>query len=447
MKIFKLKLKNKLVFFNALTKTTIVSLLLILVPWLAGEITRRDTDIELIHKLDKVLAIIETDGINNFIDQNAELKEFGSYNIIKAEFVSIEQLESDTLIDEIQFSQRNIEDEIIDYRVLSYSLKNDGKNYLIEIGKSMDDIYKFEQKLKSYAVIFLVIILLITLLMDLVFIQFLLKPLDKIISKLHNIKNPVNFDFSKIDSKTTDFVYLDQSINALMHKIERAFISEREYIANVSHELLTPISIIRTKLDNIMLSKSLAEPDMIKIVEAKQTLHRLTHLVRTLLVMSRIENEEYLLNEKVNLNLLIDEVINEINDKIISKGLLLERNESKTSFNFTGNKQLLITMIYNIINNSIRYTEAGSITIISKVSKDGFILNITDTGIGMINNQTEQIFLRHKSFGQGIDNFGIGLTLTKKIADYHNISISVNSEHKKGTTMILNFPSITHDKV
>jgi signal transduction histidine kinase len=310
----------------------------------------------------------------------------------------------------------------------------------------MDDIYKFEQKLKSYAIIFLIIILLITLLIDLVFIQFLLKPMDKIIIKLQNIKNPVNFDFSNINSNTTDFVYLDQSINALMHKIEKAFINEREYIGNVSHELLTPISIIRTKLDNIMLSKSLAETDMIKIVEAKQTLHRLTHLVRSLLVMSRIENEEYLLNEKVNINVLIDEVINEINDKILFKGLMLERNETKTTFNFTGNKQLLFTMIYNIINNSIRYTENGSITIISKVSKDGFSLNVTDTGIGMISNQTEQMFVRHKSFGQGIDSFGIGLTLTKKIADYHKIKISVNSEHKKGTTIILNFPSTTHDK-
>jgi signal transduction histidine kinase len=446
MKIFNLKLKNKLVFFNALTKTTIVTLLLILVPWLVGEITRQDTDNELLQKLDKVLAIIETVGINNFIDQNAEFKAYGSYNIIKAEFVSIEQLDRDTVIDEIQFSQRNIEDEIIDYRVLSYSLKKEGKTYLIEIGKSMDDIYKFEQKLKSYAIIFLIIILLITLLIDLVFIQFLLKPMDKIIIKLQNIKNPVNFDFSNINSNTTDFVYLDQSINALMHKIEKAFINEREYIGNVSHELLTPISIIRTKLDNIMLSKSLAETDMIKIVEAKQTLHRLTHLVRSLLVMSRIENEEYLLNEKVNINVLIDEVINEINDKILFKGLMLERNETKTTFNFTGNKQLLFTMIYNIINNSIRYTENGSITIISKVSKDGFSLNVTDTGIGMISNQTEQMFVRHKSFGQGIDSFGIGLTLTKKIADYHKIKISVNSEHKKGTTIILNFPSTTHDK-
>ncbi|MDD3860317.1 MAG: HAMP domain-containing sensor histidine kinase [Bacteroidales bacterium] len=447
MKIFKFKLKNKLVFFNALTKTTIVTLLLILVPWIAGIITRQDTDNELVQKLDKVLALIESDGINNFVDQNAELKSFGSYNIIKAEFVSIEQLDVDTLIDEIQFSQRNIEEEIIDYRVLSYSIKKDGKTYLIEIGKSMEDIYKFEQKLKSYAVIFLIIILFLTLIIDLIFIQFLLKPLDKITKKLHNIKDPVNFDYSNIDSQTTDFVYLDQSINALMQKIEKAFINEREYIGNVSHELLTPISIIRTKLDNIMLSKSLSETDMIKIVEAKQTLHRLTNLVRTLLVMSRIENEEYLLNEKVNINQLIDEVINEINDKILFKGLSLERNESKTVFHFTGNKQLLFTMIYNIINNSIRYTEAGSITIISKVSKDSFILNITDTGIGMIPNQTEQIFLRHKSFGQGIDNYGIGLTLTKKIADYHKITISVNSEHKIGTSIILSFPSTKSEKV
>ncbi len=443
MKKILLNLKNKLAFFNVLSKAFIVTLLLIIVPWLVREITIRNTDRDLVNKFDKVLRMIDTVGIDNYIDQDAEIKAFGSYNILKEEFIAIEHLEQDTNIDVIQYSRRIIEDELVDYRVLSYCKKFQGQPYLIEIGKSMNDIYRFQQNLKRFAFAFLLVILLITFIIDISFIRYLLSPLGRIVEKLRLTGHPADFDYTPVHTRTKDFMYLDEMIRLLMRKIEAAFNNEREYISNVSHELLTPVSIIRTKLDNIIHHSTLSAADMIKIVESKKILQRLTQLVRTLLMMSRIENEEYLLNEKVGINGLIKNVISEIEDKAILKQLTLQQKIDAKEYNVQANKELLFVLFYNIINNAIKYTAKGHIKIETAYNKNQYIVKITDTGKGISEDKLAHVFSRFKKFDRGDDGFGLGLALTKKIADYHNINIKIDSTPGQGTTFILKFAEVS----
>ncbi len=441
MKIPNLKLKSQLALFNALSKALIIILLVIIVPWLVSEISIRDTDDVLVQKLDQVIELVDSLGIEAYIDMDAEFQTFGSYNILKEEYISIEQIENDTTINIIQYSQRIIEDELVDYRVLSYSIEENGNNYLIEIGKSISTIYRFEQNLKRFTFIFLIIVISLTLILDLSFIQYLLRPLEKIVKKLKSTNHPASFDYKPVKTSTSDFAYLDATIHSLMRKIEAAFNDEREYISNVSHELLTPVSIIQSKLDNIINNGNLQEADMIKILESKKTLRRLTNLVRTLLMMSRIENEEYILTEKVNITNTLKNVIEEIEDKIAAKELKLKLKFKATDFVFTGNDNLLFTLFYNFINNAIRYTDKGHISVETLIENHQFMVKITDTGIGIQKDNIPHIFSRFKNSSETKDSYGLGLALSKKICDYHKINIKVISEVNNGSTFILKFPN------
>lgn len=439
MKLPKLKLKSQLAIFNAFSKALIITLLVFLLPWLVSEISINETDEILVQKLDQVIELVDSLGINSYIDMDAEFKAFGSYNILKEEFISIEPIEKDSLINSIQFSERNIEDEIVDYRVLSYSIEENGINYVIEIGKSISTIYRFEQNLKRFAFLFLIVIISLTFLFDLSFIQYLLRPFDRIVKKLKLTNHPSSFDYSSVKTNTSDFEYLDTTIHTLMRKIEKAFNDERDYISNVSHELLTPVSIIQSKLDNILHEGELPEKDMIKIFESKKTLRRLTNLVRTLLMMSRIENEEYILTEEVNINNTIKNVIEEIEDRILAKELELKIDLQAKDFIINGNDNLLFTLFYNFINNAIRYTEKGYIEIISYKKDNKFTVEIRDTGIGIQKEKIPDIFSRFKNSNETRDSYGLGLALSKKICDYHNINVTVLSESGKGSSFILNF--------
>ncbi|MDX9696503.1 MAG: HAMP domain-containing sensor histidine kinase [Bacteroidales bacterium] len=439
MHITNLRFKSKLAIFNALSKLVIVSALLFIVPWIVSEITIRNTDDLLIKKLDQVILLVDSLGIDNYINIDNEIKAFGSYNILKEEFVSIEQLKNDTAIDVIEYSERIIENELVEYRVLSYSIEENGKTYLIEIGRSISTIIQFEQNLKRFAFLFLLIIILITFVVDISFIQFLLNPFEKIVKKLKSTNHPSEFDYTPIKTQTFDFAYLNNTINGLMIKIEDAFNNEREYISNVSHELLTPISIIQSKLDNILSDQSLSDEVLLKIMDSKQTIMRLTNMVRTLLMMSRIENEEYLLNEQVDLSILVADVTEEIEDKVLAKELQLNLDLDKSINPITGNENLLFILVYNLLNNAIRYTEHGSISIKTRLINNQIQLAIKDTGIGIKQEEIPHIFSRFKNFTNQKDSFGLGLALAKKICDYHKIDIQVSSELNMGTTFTLQF--------
>ena len=435
----RLKLKSQLAIFNALSKALIITLLVLLVPWLVSKIAIRETDDVLVQKLFQVTDLIDSLGIGNFIDANSDFKAFGSYNILKEEYISIEPLDKDTLIDIIEFSQRIIEDEVVDYRVLSYSVKENDKNYLIEIGKSIATIYRFEYNLKRFTFIFLIVVISLTLLLDLSVIQYLLRPFEQIVKKLKSTNHPTSFNYKPVKTSTADFIYLDETIHSLMRKIEAAFNDEREYISNVSHELLTPVSIIQSKLDNILNEGNLSDEDMLKIFESKKTLRRLTNLVRTLLMMSRIENEEYILTEDVNVNSVLKNVVEEIEDKAVAKELDLKLDIKAQNFIFKGNENLLFTLFYNFVNNAIRYTEKGYVKVQSLKENNKFIVKISDTGVGIKKEKIPEIFSRFKNSNETKDSYGLGLALSKKICDYHNINVKVISEEDKGSTFILKF--------
>lgn len=441
MKVPSIKLKSQLALFNATSKAIIITLLVMLIPWLVSKVSIRDTDDVLIQKLDRVIALVDSLGIDSFIDKEADYNTFGSYNILKEEYISIEPVKKDTLIDIIEFSRRIIEDEVVDYRVLSYSMMKDGNNYLIEIGKSISAIYQFEYNLKRFTFIFLIIVILLSFLLDLSVIQYLLLPFDKIVKKLKLTNHPSSFNYNTVKTSTSDFIYLEDTINSLMRKIEAAFNDEREYISNVSHELLTPVSIIQSKLDNILHEGKLSEQDMIKIFESKKTLRRLTNLVRTLLMMSRIENEEYILTEKVDINSTIKNVVEEIEEKITAKELELKLELQASEFLIDGNENLLFTLFYNFINNAIRYTENGSVKIETLKIQNQFYVKISDTGIGISPEKLPLIFSRFKNSNETKDSYGLGLALSKKICDYHKISVEVKSEINKGSEFILKFSS------
>ena len=435
----RLKLKSQLAIFNALSKALIITLLVLLVPWLVSKIAIRETDDVLVQKLFQVTDLVDSLGIGNFIDANSDFNAFGSYNILKEEYISIEPLDKDTLIDIIEFSQRIIEDEVVDYRVLSYSVKENDKNYLIEIGKSIATIYRFEYNLKRFTFIFLIVVISLTLLLDLSVIQYLLRPFEQIVKKLKSTNHPTSFNYKPVKTSTADFIYLDETIHSLMRKIEAAFNDEREYISNVSHELLTPVSIIQSKLDNILNEGNLSDEDMLKIFESKKTLRRLTNLVRTLLMMSRIENEEYILTEDVNVNSVLKNVVEEIEDKAVAKELDLKLDIKAQNFIFKGNENLLFTLFYNFVNNAIRYTEKGYVKVQSLKENNKFIVKISDTGVGIKKEKIPEIFSRFKNSNETKDSYGLGLALSKKICDYHNINVKVISEEDKGSTFILKF--------
>ncbi len=434
----RIRLKNKISLINALSKALILAISVFIIPWLVNQMSIKDLDNQLITSLDKTYAMVEQYGVEEFIRQGGDQQAFGSYNILKEEYISMERVEDTVLLETIEYSERAIEGEIFEYRVISATFESKGNFYLIEIGKSINSILAFQKLVKKFTFYFLLVLLAITILFELAITQYLLRPFGRIIERLKASDHPKNFDYTPVRTSTSDFKDLEDNIHGLMRKIEQAFNEERDYISNISHELLTPISIIRTKLDNFVNSTQLTDEETLKIIEAKVTLGRLTKLVRTLLLMSRIDNEEYLLADRVNLSELLVSLGVDFQEHFEQKNLEFELNIQDRQTEIQGNRELLHILFFNLVNNAIKYTpNGGRIRVSLQIEEGNPVVEILDNGIGIMEEELPHIFTRFKKFQESGNNFGLGLALVKKITDYHHFSIAVYSKPEEGSRFVI----------
>ena len=177
-----------------------------------------------------------------------------------------------------------------------------------------------------------------------------LGPFNKIVNeKLRDVQHPSTFDPHPVKTTTTEFSHLDKSINEMMVKIRETFETERQFIMNVSHEILTPISILKNRIENMISDPGIPDSVVERMVDSQKTLSRLTKVVRNLLYISRIENAQYLKNESADLQMIVREIFEELEELTQGKGITVI-NEWKDEFVFTPcNLSLIHTLLFNLI--------------------------------------------------------------------------------------------------
>src|SRR4030042_5548993 len=134
-----MRLKVKLSLFNLLSKLVFTVIFLLLMSFIIERINLSQVDNDLINKREQVITLISEIGIEPFITSDSS-NAFGSYNILKEEFISLERITPGEELNYIDVTSRLIEGEEIDYRILNYSLEVDGQTYLLEVGKSLQSI-------------------------------------------------------------------------------------------------------------------------------------------------------------------------------------------------------------------------------------------------------------------------------------------------------------------
>jgi two-component system sensor histidine kinase ArlS len=437
-----LKLQTKLTLFNTVSKLVIVLLFVALLPSLISTINQSYTDTRLRKQKDKVLQVVHKSGIQSYI-QNDEA--YASYNLLKEDYVSLDTVPMNEVMDTIKNERRKVDGDTIQYRILSYTFKIKHKNYLLEVAKSVSSIGETSTPLQNIAFEVLLGMILLTIMADLIYSNYVLRPLGLIIkTKLRNNKFPQFSAYEKVQTTTTDFEYLDVSIHEMIQTIESTFQKEREFISNASHELMTPISIMQSKIENMFAEDAVSDEVKIRLLEMQRILNRLKTITKTLLLISQIENEQFLKEDSIGVQELLQNVHDEISIRLQSKNITFTINVPADITLQDVNKFLLFNLFFNLVNNAIKYNnEDGSIIINAASVKHGLMISITDTGIGISKEQLPHIFSRFKKFRQSLeqDSFGLGLPIVMSIAEFHHIHIHVHSQEGAGSTFELTFPN------
>ncbi|MES2651748.1 MAG: HAMP domain-containing sensor histidine kinase [Bacteroidota bacterium] len=435
-----MKLSTKLTLFITGSKLVIVLLFVLALPFLVKQIASEYTNYTLKQQRKKVLSIVGKNGLDYYFQDD---DNYGSYTMLKEEFIALLPVDNDLRMDTIKDSQRLIESDTLTYRVLSYTFKNKNKNYLLEIGRTTASINQYNKPLQRFALYVLITLIVLTILIDLTFIRVLIRPLGKIInSKLINRKFPFKDGQKRVQTSTTDFKYLDESLILLMNQINEAFYKERDFTSNASHELMTPISILQNKMENLLTDETLDEPSAMAVIEMMKTVDRLKNITKSLLLISRIENEQYIRKEEVKLLLLFNEIVEEINHRLEEKQIQIFLDVSPDVILKGVNKDLLFQLFFNLVHNAIKFNRnKGEIFITDKYLASGaYELTIKDTGVGIPKADLPFVFDRFmKTNLEGDVGYGLGLAIVKSIVLYHQMQISVESEIGEGTTFKIIF--------
>ena len=248
------------------------------------------------------------------------------------------------------------------------------------------------------------------------------------------------FDLSRIDSDgvARGMVVLAFDITEQVNA-ER---NRREFTANVSHELKTPLQSIIGSAE-LMENGIVKEADIPRFVgRIRQEASRLVALIDNIIRLSQLDEKTELIREDVSLRLLAEEVCETLSDAAKMKNVSLSVSGDEGVIN--GVHRLLYEIIYNLCDNAIKYNEpGGSVKITIRQSSEEVCLNVQDTGIGIPIEHQEKVFERFyrvdKSHSKQSGGTGLGLSIVKHAVQYHHGKILVKSKVNEGTEISVIF--------
>ena len=291
-----------------------------------------------------------------------------------------------------------------------------------------------------------------------------LKPLREFSETVEKVQAQNLADYTIEENKIAELDRLRTSYNKMLMRLSESFETQRQFTGNAAHELRTPLALIQAQLDLYHTTEhpesgAAAEETIQMVTEQNE---RLSRLVRTLLDMSELQTVAR--GDKIELQGLIEEVLTDLEPLAQEKNIeLIQKDQSSSdgrsdgteesllvaSVNsnekpedeliLTGSDILIYRMIYNLVENAIKYNRTdGTVTVSAKREKNEVVLTVADTGNGIDESFREQIFEPFfrvdKSRSRELGGVGLGLAMVREIVRAHDGKIEVRGNEQGGTT-------------
>ena len=330
------------------------------------------------------------------------------------------------------FSDRNIlsnaffympfDDEEEPYRVLKTGFYDRDMNpYTLEIRTSTVEKDDLLFNLAIALGVLYVVLVLSMYLINLLVINKIWRPFKGILSAIRRYEVGNKTELQPITTEVIEFNILHDNIQQMWQRNEKVFEEQKVFIENASHELQTPLAITLNKLELLANDPSLNEK------QVKQSLMRMTHLNKSLLMLTRIENQQYKEAKQVSFLSLTTDIIEDLSDLIAFKALEVDTEEI-SDFQVEMNPDLARILVSNLLRNAIKYTEkGGNIHILIEEKR----FQVKNTAKDAIRLDPSKIFQRFHKEQQDATSTGLGLAIVKSIAESYRLKVYYTFEEGK----------------
>lgn len=293
-----------------------------------------------------------------------------------------------------------------------------GKKYSLTVETNVEETHETILAITAVTVFFFIVLLTGFILLNKRISSRLWKPFYHSLGQIKSfdLNSQVRPVFEKTD--IAEFMEMNQSLNKLIEGNIMAYRQQREFTENASHELQTPMAIVQSKLDLLLQDPSVSSRQSRLIDQIQAALSRVSRINKNLLLLARMENQQFREKERTNLTALLEEVLELSGDFAYERGLKLktriEENITKAC-----NKMLFEIMVSNLLMNAVLHSEhQGSIEVLLdqqqlRISNQGSVALLED-----------KLFKRFSTASSQNPGTGLGLAIVREICMNHNWQVA-----------------------
>ncbi len=350
-----------------------------------------------------------------------------------------------SLIDQVRLNSRT-RTRIGQYEVLGKFYTNPKERIVVFVAAI--DLYGFKKLaiLRLILVIVFVIGLVIVYFAGRVFAGRAVQPILKVMSQVDRIGvSNLNARLDEGPSKD-EIAKLSATFNKLLERLEVSFQMQKSFIANASHEMNTPLTVITGQLEVVLMKARTNQEYNDTIITVLSEIQNLNQLSKKLLLLAQASTELTAINFTL---LRIDDLLWQVRSEILIRNPeysvkieLHQELDDEDQLTVSGNELLLKTAIANIVENGCKYSDNHEVEVQLSRDHDNLVLRFIDKGIGITEHELSMIFqpfYRSKTVKNTLGH-GIGLSLAEKVILLHRGTLTVSSEPGKGSEFEILLP-------
>lgn len=328
------------------------------------------------------------------------------------------------------------------YRALQFGLVSDGKIYIVTVAKSLKGTDSLLASILLISSITILIMLIVSTVINRVLLKHLWKPFYETLNTIKKFKldakQPLNFSSNAIE----EFAFMNETLQNAIRQAQQDYQSLKEFTENASHEMQTPLAIIRSKLD-LLIQENLSEKQSKNVQPAYEAIEKLSRLTRSLLLLAKIENNQFSEISSIDLKEKIEQKIDAFNELWQNQKIAVSASLERVHINM--NNELADTLLNNLFSNATRHNFANGVIHVNLTRKE-----LTVTNSSLHNRLDEaRIFSRFYKQSKEKENNGLGLSIIKHICEASGFAIQYSFTRQQHSFTIgwSNLPAVFMHRV